>query len=580
MLPGLVASDVSTRPLRSFLRHRGYKVSGWRQGRNLGLQPGVQEAMIDLVQELSDTHGRKVSLVGWSLGGLYARQLAKMMPDRVRSVITLGSPFAGHPKSTNAWRVYEFASGRRADEEDPRFGGSLSEPPPVPTTAIFSRTDGICAWQGCMEKPSAISESIEVESSHCGMGHHPAVVYAVADRLAQPEGAWAPFDRSGLRSWSSIPIRTGKPPDRLFDEPKEAVCLVACRFPAYRRPQARALTHRLDRHHGVRRCHRAARRLGLARTLLEFFAAIDIDSSVVRTAMSRLAADGWLERERIGRNSFYRLAEKGRQTFEAATRHIYDPPPSDWTGRFELLLIGNAEDRDSAREALRNAGFGSPLPGVWVAPSGVPVPEEAAQAIRLEVSAEDDSGRRLLSASWPLDRTAGAYLKFMATFAPLHDWLDRGETLSDIDAFTARILLIHHYRRVVLRDPLLPARCCRRIGRGGRRASSAATSIGRCCRRPSAGSTSTPSMRPGRCPQQVTGWRAVSVTSVRALICYRNILHDYYFCYILRSITFREAAHVHPGAQYVRGRRPQSRGCGPRRAVPGAHRCRGAHRAQ
>ena len=191
-------------------------------------------------------------------------------------------------------------------------------------------------------------------------------------------------------------------------------------------------------------------------TLLEFFESIAIDSSVVRTAMSRLAADGWLERKRIGRNSFYRLAQKGRHTFETATRHIYDPPPSDWTGRFELLLIGQAGDRDSSREALRNAGFGSPLPGVWVAPSGVPVPEEAAQAIRLEVSAEDDSGRRLLSESWPLDRTAGAYLKFMATFAPLHDWLDRGDTLSDIDAFTARILLIHHYRRVVLRDPLLP----------------------------------------------------------------------------------------------------------------------------
>jgi pimeloyl-ACP methyl ester carboxylesterase len=201
VLPGLVASDVSTRPLRSFLRNRGYKVSGWRQGRNLGLQPGVREAMVDLVHELNETNGRKVSLVGWSLGGLYARQLAKMMPDRVRAVITLGSPFAAHPKSTNAWRVYELASGRRADEEDPQFGGSLSDPPPVPTTAIFSRTDGICAWQGCMEKTSSMSESIEVESSHCGMGHNPAVVYAVADRLAQPEGAWAPFDRSGLRSF-------------------------------------------------------------------------------------------------------------------------------------------------------------------------------------------------------------------------------------------------------------------------------------------------------------------------------------------------------------------------------------------
>src|ERR1700716_3067106 len=200
VLPGLVASDTSTRPLRSFLKSRGYAVSGWRQGRNLGLRHGVQNAMVDLGQELNDTHGRKVSLVGWSRGGLYARQLAKMMPERVRGVITLGSPFAAGPKATNAWRVYEMASGRRADEEDSRFGGSLAGTPRVPPPAIFSRTDGSCAWQGCMEKTSATSESIEVESSHCGMGHHPAVVYAVADRLAQPEGAWAPFDRSGWRS--------------------------------------------------------------------------------------------------------------------------------------------------------------------------------------------------------------------------------------------------------------------------------------------------------------------------------------------------------------------------------------------
>jgi pimeloyl-ACP methyl ester carboxylesterase len=200
VLPGLVASDVSTRPLRTFLKSRGYAVSGWRQGRNLGLRPGVQHAMVDLVHELNDTHGGKVSLVGWSLGGLYARQLAKMMPKRVRQVITLGSPFASNPKATNAWRVYEMASGRRADEEDPRFGGTLAGAPPVPTTAIFSRSDGICAWQGCREQSSHMAESIEVESSHCGMGHHPAAVYAVADRLAQKEGEWAPFDRSGWRS--------------------------------------------------------------------------------------------------------------------------------------------------------------------------------------------------------------------------------------------------------------------------------------------------------------------------------------------------------------------------------------------
>lgn len=202
VLPGLVASDVSTRPLRGFLRGRGYEVSGWKQGRNLGLRDGVQESMVDLLVEMNETSGRKVSLVGWSLGGLYARQLAKMMPDRVRQVITLGSPFAGSPKSTNAWRVYEFASGHSADEvTDSEFSGDLSASPPVPTTAIYSRTDGICAWKSCIDKPAAQVENIEVESSHCGMGHNPSVVYAVADRLSQREGQWAPFDRSGWRGF-------------------------------------------------------------------------------------------------------------------------------------------------------------------------------------------------------------------------------------------------------------------------------------------------------------------------------------------------------------------------------------------
>lgn len=191
-------------------------------------------------------------------------------------------------------------------------------------------------------------------------------------------------------------------------------------------------------------------------TLLAFFETLDIESGVVRTAMSRLAADGWLERRKAGRNSFYRLTASGQQTFDTATRHIYDPQPSEWTGRFELLLIGNGRDREAARNALQTAGFGNPLPGVWVAPSGVPVPQEADGAIRLEVSAEDDSGRRLLRESWPLQRTADAYLKFMTTFDPMRDWVEREAGISDIDAFTARVLLIHAYRKVVLRDPLLP----------------------------------------------------------------------------------------------------------------------------
>ena len=200
VLPGLVASDVSTGPLRSFLQSKGYAAEGWAQGRNRGLRVGVEDKMLDQVRRMADASGRKVSLVGWSLGGIYARQLAKQLPDLVRGVITLGSPFACPPQATNAWRVYEFASGMKITDADTHHAGPLYEAPPVPTTSIYSRTDGICAWRGCVDTPAAQVENLEVEASHCGMAHHPAVVYAIADRLAQKEGAWAPFNRRGWRS--------------------------------------------------------------------------------------------------------------------------------------------------------------------------------------------------------------------------------------------------------------------------------------------------------------------------------------------------------------------------------------------
>ncbi|MCV3240807.1 esterase/lipase family protein [Mesorhizobium sp. ZC-5] len=200
VLPGLVTSDRSTVPLRSFLKGRGYATYGWALGRNYGPLPGFEQKMLDRVKKLADKHGRKVSLVGWSLGGIYARQLAKMLPDEVRGVITLGSPFNGDPRATNAWKLYEFTSGHKVDDRERHMGGAISDSPPVPTTAIFSRSDGICAWQNCVENDLPHTESIEVEASHCGLGHHPAVVYAVADRLAQPEGQWKKFDRSGFKA--------------------------------------------------------------------------------------------------------------------------------------------------------------------------------------------------------------------------------------------------------------------------------------------------------------------------------------------------------------------------------------------
>ena len=190
-------------------------------------------------------------------------------------------------------------------------------------------------------------------------------------------------------------------------------------------------------------------------TLLAFFKALDISDGVVRTAMSRLAADGWLERSKVGRNSFYRLAEKGHETFAAATEHIYTSRAPPFSGHFDLVLLANGAERDAARTALEAAGFGSPAPGVWIAP-GYDVPETARDALRLQAGGDMQALRDLAARSWPLEATAQAYRRFIETFTPLAAALDDNVTLSDIDALVARVLLIHEYRRIVLRDPILP----------------------------------------------------------------------------------------------------------------------------
>jgi pimeloyl-ACP methyl ester carboxylesterase len=198
VLPGLVASDRSTRLLRDFLARRGYEVHGWGLGRNYGPRSGVEEAMLATIDKLHAKSGRKVSLIGQSLGGAYARLLAAQRPDAVRCVITLGSPITGHARSSNAGRIYEFTSGKSPD--DARRRQQVRQTPQVPTTAIYSRSDGVVAWQNTVEPSGPHTESIEVVSSHVGMAVHPAVLYAVAERLALPEGRWQPFERRGWRA--------------------------------------------------------------------------------------------------------------------------------------------------------------------------------------------------------------------------------------------------------------------------------------------------------------------------------------------------------------------------------------------
>ncbi len=213
VFPGLAASDTSTVPLRRFLNALGYQTLGWEQGLNFGPRAGVLERAKAHIGNASDASGRAISLVGWSLGGVYARELAKQLPEAVRGVITLGTPFSAGPKSTNAWRIFEAVSGRDIVRETTKY--DLPTAPPVPTTSVYSRTDGIVAWQGSVQKPCPINphtENVEVRASHIGIGLNPAAWWVVADRLAQAPGQWQPFERSGLMGLKN----------QLFPDPQRA----------------------------------------------------------------------------------------------------------------------------------------------------------------------------------------------------------------------------------------------------------------------------------------------------------------------------------------------------------------------
>jgi pimeloyl-ACP methyl ester carboxylesterase len=203
VLPGFVTTDVSTTILRRYLEMLGYTPYAWELGRNLGPKAiGRQgEKLVERLDAIHAETGRKVSIIGWSLGGVMARQVARRRPDKVRQVISLGSPFTGDPRATNVLRAYEGLTGQRIGDADTQAQLKESrQRPPVPSTAIYTKSDGIVAWQNCCEPEDASTDNIQVYGSHCGLGVNASVLYAIADRLAQPEGEWAPFERRGLRA--------------------------------------------------------------------------------------------------------------------------------------------------------------------------------------------------------------------------------------------------------------------------------------------------------------------------------------------------------------------------------------------
>ena len=196
--PGLGGGAMTTSQLRRSLAHAGFTPHDWEGGVNTGPEGELDEWLATLeqrVRELQRAHERKVSLVGWSLGGVYAREIAKRCPGSVRQVVTLGTPFGSLRSANHAGTIFKLLN-RNSPELTPEMEERLRECPPVPTTSIFSKSDGIVSWRGCIEKRGEHAESVEVSASHLGMGSHPEVLRIVANRLAQPEGQWRPLRRS------------------------------------------------------------------------------------------------------------------------------------------------------------------------------------------------------------------------------------------------------------------------------------------------------------------------------------------------------------------------------------------------
>lgn len=179
VIPGLLATDHSTLGLQRALARSGYRVSGWGLGLNRGLREDTLERIAGQVERFG--RGRPVTLLGWSLGGIYARELAKTRPDLAEKVVTLGTPFSGDRRNNNVWRLYEWVAGHKVD--DPPIEAELGVKPPVPTLALWSCRDGIVAVPAARGEAGETDRELEIDCSHMGFAvsarAYPKIVAAV-----------------------------------------------------------------------------------------------------------------------------------------------------------------------------------------------------------------------------------------------------------------------------------------------------------------------------------------------------------------------------------------------------------------
>ena len=198
VIPGFSAGDLSTFVIRRSLQNAGYRVHRWKLGVNRGNVPDLIPKVVSRTEALYQGYGEPVSLVGWSLGGVLAREVARERPDMVRGVVTLGSPVIGGPKYTRAARFYESVLGEDLDAIERAIEERNQMPISVPLTAIYSKRDAVVKWEACIDHYNAHCEHIEVDASHLSLGFDPRVLKLVL-RALEESGAPASFGEAAVR---------------------------------------------------------------------------------------------------------------------------------------------------------------------------------------------------------------------------------------------------------------------------------------------------------------------------------------------------------------------------------------------
>lgn len=202
VVPGFATTDAATVVLRRYLQFLGYAPERWNLGRKLGAKTvGLHyERLVARLEQVCAKSGGRATVIGWSMGGIMARVVARRRPHMVRQVVTLGAPFTGHPYANRAWRAYERISGHRlCHPVSRRHIEESRQPMPVPATSIYSKSDGVVAWECCLEAEGPCAENVEVRGGHYGLGMNPAALHAIARRLAAPAGRWRRLDHGDHR---------------------------------------------------------------------------------------------------------------------------------------------------------------------------------------------------------------------------------------------------------------------------------------------------------------------------------------------------------------------------------------------